>query len=258
MPDKELHRPTLRVLKILEAVAFNKQGYTLTEMADFIGAPKSSIFPVLHTLVDQKYLYYNRQSMRYFIGMKAYEVGQTYAKPSDVLKDISEIILNMVNVCGETSHFAVLDGGNIFYLITHDSPERVRIFTTVGARMPAYATSLGKALLLDLSLEQLQAMYPDQLPPLTSQTVPTVHQLYGQLQDFQTGQVAFEQGESNANISCFAVPIRKNGGINAALSISVLQSHFTDDKAELLKVLLKNAKNKIENLVKDVDVNFIK
>ena len=159
MPDKELHRPTLRVLKILEAVAYNKQGFTLTEMADYINAPKSSIFPVLNTLADQKYLYYNRQTMRYFIGMKAYEVGQTYAKQTDVLKDISEIILNMVNVCGETAHFAVLDEGNIFYLVTHDSPERVRIFTTVGARLPAYATSLGKALLLDHSLEQLRALF---------------------------------------------------------------------------------------------------
>lgn len=258
MSDKSLHRPTLRVLNILEAVGYNKQGYTLTEMANFIHAPKSSIFPILYTLVDQKYLYYNRQTMRYFIGMKAYEVGQNYAKQSDVLKDISEIVLNMVNVCGETSHFAVLDEGNIFYLITHDSPERVRVFTTVGARMPAYATSLGKALLLDHSLAQLENMYPQQLPSLTPQTVPTVSRLYQQLQNSQNEQLTSEQGESNSNISCFSVPIRKNGQIIAALSTSILQTHFTVEKAELIKILLKNAKGRIELLVKDVDVNFIK
>lgn len=258
MPDKELHRPTLRVLKILEAVAYNKQGFTLTEMADYINAPKSSIFPVLNTLADQKYLYYNRQTMRYFIGMKAYEVGQTYAKQTDVLKDISEIILNMVNVCGETAHFAVLDEGNIFYLVTHDSPERVRIFTTVGARLPAYATSLGKALLLDHSLEQLRAIYPDRLPPLTSQTLPTIEALYGQLQTFQASQMTHEEGESNVNVSCYAVPIRKNGTIIAALSISMIQSHYSEEKTDLIKALLKNAKKKIEALVKDVEVNFVK
>ena len=43
MSSKKLHRPTLRVLKILEAAAFNKEGFTLTEMAEYIEAPKSSI-----------------------------------------------------------------------------------------------------------------------------------------------------------------------------------------------------------------------
>jgi len=258
MSDKELHRPTLRVLKILEAVAYNKQGFTLTEMADYINAPKSSIFPVLNTLVDQKFLYYNRQTMRYFIGMKTYEVGQTYAKQTDVLKDISEIILNMVNVCGETSHFAVLDDGIIFYLITHDSPEKVRILTTVGARMPAYATSLGKALLLDHTLEQLENMYPNKLSPLTPQTIPTVAALYHQLQDFQTEQITSETGESNPNVTCYAVPIRKDGQIIAALSITIQLSHLSVEKVHLVKALLKNAKAKIELLVHDVDVNFMR
>ena len=164
----------------------------------------------------------------------------------------------MVNVCGETSHFAVLDEGNIFYLITHDSPERVRIFTTVGARMPAYATSLGKALLLDHSLEQLQGLYPSQLTPLTPQTIPTVDALYRQLRTFQADQITFESGESNSNITCYAVPVRKDGQIIAALSISILQSHYTEEKAELIKALLKNAKSKIEFIVRDVDVNFVK
>ncbi|MCI8661074.1 MAG: IclR family transcriptional regulator [Lachnospiraceae bacterium] len=256
MSNKELHRPTLRVLKILEAAAFNKQGFTLTEMAEYIDAPKSSIFPVLNTLVDQKYLYYNRQNLRYFIGMKAYEVGQTYARQTDVLKDISEIILNMVNVCGETSHFAVLDDGNIFYLITHDSPDRVRVFTTVGARMPAYATSLGKALLLDHTKKELEDMYPDQLPLLTTQTIPTVSALFGQLETFQKEQMTFEDGESNANICCYAVPIRKSGQIIAALSISIRRTHYSEEKAELVQALLKNARTKIELLVQDADVNF--
>lgn len=258
MSDKELHRPTMRVLKILEAVAYNQQGFTLTEMADYIHAPKSSIFPVLNTLVNQKFLYYNRQTMRYFIGMKAFEVGQTYAKQTNVLKDISEIILNMVNVCGESSHFAVLDDGNIFYLITHDLPDRVRILTTVGARMPAYATSLGKALLLDHTLEQLESMYPSQLAPLTHRTIPTVAALYQQLQDFQSEQITFESGESNANITCHAVPIRKNRQIIAALSVSIRLDRYSAEKAELVKALLKNAKAKIEALVQDVDVNFLK
>ncbi|EGT5236783.1 IclR family transcriptional regulator, partial [Clostridioides difficile] len=50
------HRPTARILDILEALAESENGYTLTEIADVINAPKSSIFPIVHTLNARKYI----------------------------------------------------------------------------------------------------------------------------------------------------------------------------------------------------------
>lgn len=256
MTTKELHRPTLRVLHILEAAAHNRKGFTLTEMARHINAPKTTILPILTTLVNQGYIYYNSQNMRYFIGMKAYEVGQNYMQQSNGLKDISEIILNMVNVCDETSHFAILDGDSIFYLITHDAPDRMRIFTTAGARMPAYATSLGKALFLDHSLERLYALYPTPLAPVTPKTITSIPQLYEQLQGFQEEQLTCEHEESSNNISCYAVPIRKKKKIIAALSISIPHHRHTPEKVELCKVLLKNTRVRIETLIQNADLSF--
>ena len=257
MQNKELHRPTLRVLHILEAAANTRTGVTLTEMAERISAPKTSILPILCTLANQGYLYYNRQSMRYFIGMKAYEIGQNYMERSSSLKDISEIILNMVNVCGETAHFAILDGGSVLYLITHDSPDRVRIFSPSSVHLPAYATSLGKALMLDYSLTQLKTLYPEEpLSPLTPNTITSVDRLYEQLQGFKAEQITSEHEESNSHISCYAVPIRKKQKIIAALSISIPHTRFTPEKVELCKILLKNTRNRIEELVNTNDLNF--
>ncbi len=38
------HRPTARILDILEALAESENGYTLTEIADVINAPKVASF----------------------------------------------------------------------------------------------------------------------------------------------------------------------------------------------------------------------
>ena len=55
MPQNE-HRATSRVLDILEMLSSSNSGYTLTEIAKQINAPKSSIFPIIHTLEERHYI----------------------------------------------------------------------------------------------------------------------------------------------------------------------------------------------------------
>lgn len=44
------HRPTERVLDILELLSNSEEGMTLTELAKALNAPKSSIMPLVHTM----------------------------------------------------------------------------------------------------------------------------------------------------------------------------------------------------------------
>lgn len=60
------HRPTARILDILEALAESENGYTLTEIADVINAPKSSIFPIVHTLNARKYITIDKKHIQIF------------------------------------------------------------------------------------------------------------------------------------------------------------------------------------------------
>lgn len=76
------HRSTQRVLDIFELLAFGERstGYTLTEIATELQVPKSSIFPIIHTLAANRYLRYNSDTARYRIGRRAFEIGNTYVK----------------------------------------------------------------------------------------------------------------------------------------------------------------------------------
>ena len=59
------HNPTLRVLNILEALASNSNGLTLTEISEAINSPKSTIFPIVQTMVDKKFIFFNKNSYTY-------------------------------------------------------------------------------------------------------------------------------------------------------------------------------------------------
>lgn len=59
------HRATLRVLAILDALAANQKGLTMAEICRELGAPKSSLFPILHTMADTEYIAYDEDTKRY-------------------------------------------------------------------------------------------------------------------------------------------------------------------------------------------------
>ena len=73
------HRATARVMSIFEFLTDTENvGKSLTEIANYLKAPKSSILPILRTLVDFQYLHYNTVTMQYFLGYKLYEIGTKY------------------------------------------------------------------------------------------------------------------------------------------------------------------------------------
>ena len=53
MPQEQ-HRATARVLDILETLSGSGTGMTLTELAQALQAPKSSLFPIVHTLEQRR------------------------------------------------------------------------------------------------------------------------------------------------------------------------------------------------------------
>lgn len=253
---KGFHRSTKRIIEILELISQNNSGLSLTEISEKINAPKSSIYPILKTLSDYNFLSYHNNSGLYKIGYKAFEIGNSYLNNFDMMDEIKKSMKNIVNICSETCHFAILIEGDVLYLQKIESPESIRMISSIGKRLPAYSTSLGKALLMDHSLEQLRKLYPNGLSKLTKNTLSSVEELYRQLQQARIEGFAYEVEESNEYIRCIAVPIRKQGTIVAAMSVAIPTFRYTEDKAELVKHLLKSEKEKIEKLLDKIPFNF--
>ena len=155
MAKGEPHRATQRVIEILQCVSRDTdQGLTLTDLAGMLQAPKSSLFPIVHTLCEMGMLSLNKSTSRYCIGFKAYEIGNVYVQRGGINADIEAEMHDIVAQCGETCLFAQLVGGDVFYLFKVDSTEAVRTVVSPGQRLPAYATGIGKALLSGKTKEE--------------------------------------------------------------------------------------------------------
>ena len=175
-----LHKPTMRTITVLELVSTNDQKYTLSEISRHLDISTSTLFPILRTLREERYLGFDEKTQAYSLGTRLFEIGSR-VQSSKVYQEISEIMGQIVVACGETCHFGKLDRGNVIYLAKVESNQPIRMYCAIGKRLPAYGTAIGKALLKGIEMDALKGMYPEGLKPLTHKTITDFNKLHEQL-----------------------------------------------------------------------------
>ena len=240
-----MHNPTLRVLQVLELLCKSGGPLRLSDISRELDIPKSTLLPILQTMAQQRYVEKDH-SERYTPGFALLDICAAAKSVFSPEEHIKSNLKNLVEAFEETCYYGVLEEGKVLYLEKIDSPQPLRMLTAIGHRLPAYATGIGKALLMDKSFEQLKALYGDKLPPLTANTLKDVKSLYRQLQ--QAGELGFtwEAEESTEHIRCFAVPVRKDGEITGAVSIAIPVFRYKPEKQQDIINALKNTAEKIE------------
>lgn len=249
------HNPTLRVLNILETLASNPEGLTLTEISELINSPKSTILPIIHTMAHKKFIFFNEKTYRYTIGINSFCVGSSYTSNMNALQFIKSEMEYVVKSTDEICQMGILENGYVLYVAKVDSTNPIRILSSVGKKLPAYCTALGRAMLFNLEIEDLEKLYPEGLKSFTKNTITDFPSLYSQLLHVRKTQVATEYGEVNEQSSCIAVPLIYNNKIIAAISVSTPSFRLSQEKSEQITKCLLNAKKQIEVFFKEHDID---
>ena len=241
-----MHNPTLRVTEVLNLLSKNPSPMRLSDISRELNMPKSTLLPILQTLVSCQYVSKDGAD-RYFPGFALLALGtsaKTAYGPSDFIR---EHLKTLVDQFRETCYYGVPEEGDVLYLEKIDSPQPLRMLTEIGRRLPAYATGLGKALLLDKTREQLNALYPDGMKPLTEHTITDPEILFRQLQEAKHLGYTWEAEESTQHIRCFASPVRQNGRIVGAVSIAIPLFRYREEDSEKITKALKETAAAIES-----------
>lgn len=244
------HKPTERVLNILNLLSVHADGLTLTEISKALSVPKSTLFPILQTMTDMNYIQLGKDSLRYKLGISTYCIGSSYSQDEYMLEFVKSIMKNIVTEIHEICQMGVLEGSNVLYVLKEEPKAGldIRIISYVGKRIPAYCTALGKALLSNHDIEEIKKLYPEGLIPYTEHTITDFDILNNQLLEIRKEHIAKEYEEVTNGLCCFAVPLESNGNIIAALSISIPNFRATEEKLKLATDLLLNARRQFNNV----------
>lgn len=254
----EYHKPTIRVLQILELIDQNsKEGIGLSEISERLGLPKGTISPILRTLNDTGYIRLNMKNKRYYIGSKSFELGLSFGSDHDILSMIQKTMRQIVKNIGEICQFGVLSDRDVLYLLKESPDNVISIISNVGDKIPAYVSGLGKALLSGKTNEQLQKLYTDyEFKKYTPNSITDLHTLLTQIQETRETGIAHDNEESKEEICCVAVPLVINDEVKAALSVTIPKYRYTAAKKEEVVKELHEKKKMIEDICRIQQYRF--
>ncbi|WP_236792267.1 IclR family transcriptional regulator [Amycolatopsis sp. GM8] len=222
-----------KALALLDAFRDGGAVVGVSDLADRAGMAKSTAHRLLVVLIERGYV--RRVNGKYALSSWVFELGnQVPIARTNGLRD--RAIPYMTELFARTRttvHLAVLRGTDILYvdkLYGHDS---VHAATTIGARRPAHATGLGKAMLAFASNEDLHRNLSVRYRRFTAYTVATPGNMAQILRRVREEGCATDHEESFLGISCLAAPILDPRTHHAVAALSLTAGTGTGNAALL-------------------------
>jgi DNA-binding IclR family transcriptional regulator len=231
------------VLDVLDALD-GRGTLTLSELARETGAPKSTLHRVCAMMLERGWI--ARDADTAMLGLGPRTAWLARATPAAALTNgFHSVAGRLVSRHNETTCLVVLDGLSSLFVAKVETTHLVRLVTSVGSRLPAFASASGRVLLADLPRERVAAMYPDsELVTPTGRRIGGLDALHRILA--RTLRLGYGENidETALGLHCIAVPVGPPGHVVASLTLCVPSGRMTSDrKAEMLADLLSAARS---------------
>jgi DNA-binding IclR family transcriptional regulator len=148
-------------------------------------------------------------------------------------------------------NLVVRDGRSIVYVAKVALPTPFTSSVSVGTRLPAHATVLGRVLLGDLTLPQLRKLYPEEKLEVFSPATPrTTTDLFDMTQADRTRGFVLGEGFFEPHISSIAAPVRDHTGhIIAALGVTLGAPQIEESRADEIVRRVRETADEISTLL---------
>jgi DNA-binding IclR family transcriptional regulator len=218
-------------LAILDLFGSGGTALGLVEMASALGIHRSTASRIAAELASAGYLAPAERPGRYRLGPRLAELGQYAAGQPSFAATALPYLTALAVGTGETAHLGVLDGTASLTLVVVDGWHTIRMHTWVGRRTPAHCSSMGKALLADLSEETIRDLFPATLAPApTKNTIRDRDRLHIELQEIRGRGVAFDLEELEVGLRCIAAPLfDAQGKVVASMGVSAPAGRLGQD-----------------------------
>jgi DNA-binding IclR family transcriptional regulator len=234
------------VLDVLESLSEAGQ-LSLAELTRRLGLPKTSVHRVCGALVERGWLLRDATSGAYSLGIRALGVGAA-AVELPIVVAFRPVAAELLARHNETVCLTLLDGDDSLFVAKAETTHAVRLVTSVGSRLPAFAAASGRVLLADLPAEAIEIAYAGR--PLVTPTgvdLGGVRELLGLLARARDDGFAENVEETALGLHCLAVAVRNGRGrALAAMTVCVPTGRIDPARREVLLTDLRATAARLE------------
>ena len=230
-----------RGLRVIESFEGYLEGRSIVEIAQSSGLSRASIRRILITLELLGYVEHSRQVYR--LKTQVLQLGFSFLSSSSVVEAARPVLEKITDALHESSSMSMLDGGQIVYVARSAASRVLAAGLSVGSRLPAYCTSMGRVLLASLPDAELDAYLRDLKPkPYTPKTIVKIPQLRKAIKEAGKQGYAIVNEELEAGLRSIAVPVyNRSDRVLAAINVGTHVSRV--DQSTLVKICLPALQN---------------
>jgi IclR family acetate operon transcriptional repressor len=227
----------------LLAIFSHQERIRVKDVAELLGVSTGTAHRLLAMLVYRGYVAQDPVSKLYVPGVVLLSIGLRTVQLSGLRQAAAKYLDQLVAATNETIHLATLQGSQVFYLDGREPSQALRVASRAGTLRPAHCTSAGKALLAELSREELLQLYPEEdLVQVTDRSIRTRSQLLIDLADAHRRGYAVNFGELENGIGSVGVAVRGNDGrALASLAVGAPMTRIDDARINQMVELISTA-----------------
>lgn len=210
-----------RGLSVIRAFGDGRGQLTASDAARLTGLSRASARRCLHTL--QVLGYAKAEKGAYELTTAVLSLGYAYLGSTVLVRAAQPVLERVANQLHESSSMALLDRDEVVYVARVATRRIISIGLSVGSRLPAACTSMGRVLLAFMDApSRARYLSSVELVAHTPRTITSRSALRLKLDEVRSLGYAIVDQELEMGLRSIAVPIRsQDGHVVAAINVGV-------------------------------------
>lgn len=226
---------------VMELAEAGVDGLALADLADRLSVNRSSLHATLRALRHRNFVDQDRATGHYVLGSSLLAAANLYYRNFDLRGALRPVLVRLAAELNEVFHLAILDGTDLLYLEKVESRRPIQPGTSIGHRLPALTTALGRAMVAATcrDFEDFRTRFAGHLEPRTATAPRTLDEEWVEIERAQRLGHARDVEHNIEGLTAVAVALRLNGSPAAAVSIVTLTPDFHASGEEYFANLLR-------------------
>lgn len=209
-----------RGLAVIQAFSQRRHHLTISQVSTSTGLSRAAVRRCLYTLTKLGFAG-SDDNRHFFLRPRILALGHSYISSMPLATAAQPVLEHVSHLLHESCSIAALDGLEIVYIARANVTRIMSIDLGVGSRLPAFCTSMGRAILANLPPDELESyMSRAHFKRFTERTIVNPAKLTQALRQVRRDGYSIIDQELEHGLRSMAVPIQNpSGKVVAALNI---------------------------------------
>jgi IclR family transcriptional regulator, pca regulon regulatory protein len=222
-----------RGLAVIRAFSQHRKKLSIAQISHQTGIPRAAVRRCLHTLARLGYVDFDQRD--FALSPKILTLGHAYLSSTPLSASAQPLLDRVAAVVHESCSITILEEDEILYVARSAATSRIMsVDLSIGSRLPAYCTSMGRVLLAHLPAPELAAYFARvELRPYTQFTLTSRERLGKVLDGVRSDGYSIVDQELEIGLRSIAVPVTDaSGRAVAAMNIGAQASRASARQME--------------------------